>query len=1025
MIASYRTRPGNGRRSLGFLIVCLLLGASPGVFGATLTVSTLLDTDDPAAAGECTLREAIENANDNADTNTNCTPNGAYGDDLIQFDSSLFAEVDDKPNVDDDGRHLELTERTELLISDAGGTGTLTIDGEIANPEDAEDTVTVTVDALGSGVGSSNFVCGVDEEDPITPIRIFNVRSATTLNSLNLTGGCTPDGDPQGGAILVGNNAPLTLNDVDITNSLALDDTSETGAGGGIFVASGSTLTMTGGSLRANTAGTTGGAIANDSDATIDGGCPLAADSAFFSGACTISLEDVRIAGNIVGDSATDRTIFGSGGGLHNGTAATIAGRGVTFDGNVASISGGGIWTSATGSVELLSATLQNNRARALDQTETGIMGGAAIFNDGGTLTIEFATFRSNGVLRGDVLDTEAVTVHGGAIASTGGDLLFDTVAMTGNAAGQREVQNNDDEVIQQLIPGLGGALYVETGSLTIRDSTLFSNLAQTDGGGIWNATGNLDMQRVTVQSNEAHGGDEDPAVITGGGGLYNEGSATIVDSRFYSNLANGENGAGGGILHVSGTLEVSGTEIGRNDATFGGGIDNGGSLDLSQVFLGAPQIESRNIAGDDGGGLRNRGDATFVDSTIAYNDGADGGGIWNDGSLTVTNSTFANNRALGDDDSKGDGGALFQADNGTTTLSFVTLAGNSAEGDGGDVAKAEAAAAVEVTDSIVAKAAMDSVNASRSLVNESGLELDALELFGGPLPTRPLRVDSPAVDFVADTDCTLADDQRGATRPADGDTDGTADCDAGSFERTDDPVLKVGRNGPQEVRFELGQDLAVLAFSLTNDSETSVNVDGFNVRPLFNGGVEALRRLVLNDPDETDLVFEVVLDNGAGGNAGNGRLDDDETTVVGDGDGRTFDCTGVQCSIDANGGSEDFLIVVRVPEQAEETAAAGAFSAPPIVAGGLLIGLLGLVRLRGVRRRVQWLLVVAMLTGGLAACSDSTSIDDIEPPRRPQADPSLQGQLRFKLVELTNSTVDEIVVGDGLPVYGPAIGVP
>ncbi len=54
----------------------------------------------------------------------------------------------------------------------------------------------------------------------------------------------------------------------------------------------------------------------------------------------------------------------------------------------------------------------------------------------------------------------------------------------------------------------------------------------------------------------------------------------------------------------------------------------------------------------------------------------------------------------------------------------------------------------------------------------------------GGPTQTIALVKGSPAIDAVTDGSCPPpATDQRGFTRPADGDDSGTAECDSGAFE--------------------------------------------------------------------------------------------------------------------------------------------------------------------------------------------------------------------------------------------------
>ncbi|MCI0372792.1 MAG: DUF4394 domain-containing protein, partial [candidate division NC10 bacterium] len=53
----------------------------------------------------------------------------------------------------------------------------------------------------------------------------------------------------------------------------------------------------------------------------------------------------------------------------------------------------------------------------------------------------------------------------------------------------------------------------------------------------------------------------------------------------------------------------------------------------------------------------------------------------------------------------------------------------------------------------------------------------------GGPTQTHALVAASPAIDAVTDGSCPPPHDQRGVTRPQDGDGDTVADCDIGAFE--------------------------------------------------------------------------------------------------------------------------------------------------------------------------------------------------------------------------------------------------
>ncbi len=68
------------------------------------------------------------------------------------------------------------------------------------------------------------------------------------------------------------------------------------------------------------------------------------------------------------------------------------------------------------------------------------------------------------------------------------------------------------------------------------------------------------------------------------------------------------------------------------------------------------------------------------------------------------------------------------------------------------------------------------------SQVTEAQLNLGPLQVNGTGTPTYLPGPASVAIDHGDNSTC-LANDQRGETRPFDGDGDGTATCDAGSVE--------------------------------------------------------------------------------------------------------------------------------------------------------------------------------------------------------------------------------------------------
>ncbi len=150
-------------------------------------------------------------------------------------------------------------------------------------------------------------------------------------------------------------------------------------------------------------------------------------------------------------------------------------------------------------------------------------------------------------------------------------------------------------------------------------------------------------------------------------------------------------NGPGASLVTVSGnnavevfnvgsgvTATLSSLTVSGGSATNGGGIDNLGTLMLSDNVI------NNCYASNDGGGIDNTGTMTVTNSTIssnnstAFSTGSRGGGIENTGTLTLTNSTIAGNSANG-----GDGGGGI-ANSGTFSITDCTFSGNSAFGGGG-----------------------------------------------------------------------------------------------------------------------------------------------------------------------------------------------------------------------------------------------------------------------------------------------------------------------------------------------------
>ena len=242
----------------------------------------------------------------------------------------------------------------------------------------------------------------------------------------------------------------------------------------------------------------------------------------------------------------------------------------------------------------------------------------------------------------------------------------------------------------------------------------------------------------------------------------------------------------------------------------YGGGIINFGDLALVEVLV------TENTAGY-GGGIENRSVMTLTDSTVSANTATSrGGGVSNDSLLTVDSSTINGNTALIGGGLVNIGGPKFeivnstvsgnQADlgggiytNGNLTLKNVTVNANRATGSGGGLlVLSSSAAEVVVQNTLVANsvAGTDCVASLSFDTNMNNLiedgscsptvtgdpQLGPLDYNGGKTLTHFPMQGSPAIDAGNNPIC-QTDDQRGITRPFDGDSTPPATCDIGAIE--------------------------------------------------------------------------------------------------------------------------------------------------------------------------------------------------------------------------------------------------
>jgi uncharacterized repeat protein (TIGR01451 family)/CSLREA domain-containing protein len=306
-------------------------------------------------------------------------------------------------------------------------------------------------------------------------------------------------------------------------------------------------------------------------------------------------------------------------------------------------------------------------------------------------------------------------------------------------------------------------------------------------------ATGDLDISDdLTIN------GASTSTTIVDGGGLDrvfdiapNGQSPTVTIQNLTIRKGKATGAAGGAILITRGTVTLTACSLTDNQADVNGGaIANvGGSLTVNTSTLNA------NSATGNGGGLFNVGTATLTRSTISGNSASVlGGGLYNGGTATLTNSTLSGNNATLQ------GGGVYNANtvSSSATISFSTLAFNIAPSGGG----VYNAGGVTLTSTLLGSNSggncvgpitsggfnLDSdgscaLNAATDQNNIDPL-LGPLASNGGPTATHALMTGSPAIDTASSTGYP-EQDQRGVTRPADGNNDGSAISDIGAYEAT------------------------------------------------------------------------------------------------------------------------------------------------------------------------------------------------------------------------------------------------
>jgi CSLREA domain-containing protein len=410
---------------------------------------------------------------------------------------------------------------------------------------------------------------------------------------------------------------------------------------------------------------------------------------------------------------------------------------------------------------------------------------------------------------------TYTLTITGSGDAESGDLDVLDHLFINGTGANSSIIDGNGASRVFEIGRYSAGLTpTVNVSGLTIRNG---SEGSISLGGGVYIQQGSyLSLTRVGVRDNRA------PMY---GAGISNAGQLQLYQTIVRDNVISspstggGVTATGGGIFNFStGTVDIDRSTISGNRAVRGGGINNsGGDVDISNSTI------SGNSVYGAGGGIRNVGSS------------ADSGqwAVMNIHASTITNNE-ANRSGSTEPEPRGGGGIYNSGETGQVNIGNTILAGNTNNRSRFSSASQPYApdcysttpfrftshrdnlvgvlnTYCDMRDTTWGDTRFDLVGTPENPLDP---QLGPLGDNGGPTQTHPLLSGSPAID--ADegvTSATFFDcsptDQRGATRPADGNGDGTAVCDIGAFELVPPPQIRInnaqvteGNSGTKTINF-------------------------------------------------------------------------------------------------------------------------------------------------------------------------------------------------------------------------------
>jgi len=528
---------------------------------------------------------------------------------VITFDAAVFGQDADTGN------------NTTIRLDNALGTlfidKTVTIEGDINDDEIAD----VTISGDGANDGVDIFSVG--------DLRVLTIEAGVTatLEGLVITGGFADE--LKGGGLYIASGATVTLSDSRVIANKAGD------AGGGIYV-DGGTLIIEETIISDNSAQTSGGGVGANNKATVQiTGSEISGNTATTNGG---GLSLVSTQATITRSTIADNQAGNRGGGIDlSGAGTSVTLMASTVSGNMASGQGGGIY--AGGDLDVITSTVAQNMA--------GTNGGGLAVAPGRTIDILNSTIARNtatsdggGLFLQDSIVTFVSSIIADNVSGVSGPDIHDVGAESDIAASYSLIErdfglvdndagNNIFDVDPQLDPnGLadngGPTLTLGLGSQSAAIDTGSGNDDDQRGAGIVRdvrdigavefqgavsvpvtPTVNTDPETLSslLTSAAANAGAGDTLAVD----LPSSGVLTLSDSLNFADKKLALKGSEGGssTFRVTGSLTVQEAEISDGrleiDGSLAGGsvfVRNGGILGGSGTITGGTMVEEDGAIG-------------------------------------------------------------------------------------------------------------------------------------------------------------------------------------------------------------------------------------------------------------------------------------------------------------------------------------------------------------------------------------------------------------------------------------------